>query len=64
MVVFKFEGTITLTIPYDQLPAGLLGRDAEAVQEWVQAWLKEHAPGLRLDPARVYLPAFTGGEHD
>ena len=57
-VLFKFEGTVTLTVPYDQLPSGLLGQDAEAVRDWVQAWLQEHAPGLRLDPARVYLPVF------
>ena len=62
-VQFKFEGTVTLTVPYSQLPAGLLGRDAEAVRDWVQAWLMEHAPGLRLEPARVYLPKM-GGEYD
>jgi len=54
---------VTLTVPYDQLPPGLLGQDAEAVRDWVQAWLQEHAPGLRLDPARVYLPKM-GGEYD
>jgi len=62
-VTFKFEGIVTLTVPYDHVPSGLLGQDAEAVRDWVQAWLQEHAPGLSLDPARVYLPKI-GGEHD
>jgi len=63
MVTFKLEGTITLTVPYDELPPGLLGQDAEAVRDWVQAWLQEQAPGLSLDPVRVYLPKI-GGKHD
>lgn len=62
MVVFKFDGQITLTVPYAQLPPGLWGRDAEAVRKWVQEWLRDNAPAISLEAQRVYLPAF-GGEH-
>lgn len=34
-VQFTFEGTITVTVPYDQIPSGLMGQDADAVRQWV-----------------------------
>lgn len=63
-VIFKFDGQITVTVPYGELPPGLLGRDAEAIREWVQAWLRDNAPAISLVPERVYLPEFTGGGYD
>ena len=60
MVQFRFDGQITVTVPYDQVPAGLLGRDAQAVREWVQEWLRDNAPAMSLEAQRVYLPKFQG----